>query len=82
MKKPILFIILIITIIISLSVVQVTVSNNLSTTGVELAKIEEKIIAYKKKNALLRQKLLAASSLDTIASKAAEMGFVEEKARP
>lgn len=82
MKKPILFIVLIITIIVSLSIVQVTVSNNLSTTGVELAKIEEKITQYKKENALLQEKLLIASSLDTIASKAAGMGFVEEKARP
>lgn len=81
MKKPILFIILIITIIVSLSIIQVAVSNNLSTTGVELARIEEKIATYKKENVLLRQKLLIASSLDTIASKAAEMGFVEEKTR-
>lgn len=81
MKKPILFIIVIITIIVSLSVVQVAVSNNLSTTGVELAKIEEKIALYKKENALLHEKLLVASSLDTIASKAAALGFVEEKTR-
>lgn len=81
MKKPIIFIIAIICIIVSLSIVQVTVSNNLSTTGVELAKIEEKITFYKKENAVLKEKLLISSSLDSIASKAAELGFVEEKSR-
>lgn len=81
MKKPVLFIILIITIVVSLSIIQVSVSNNLSTTGVELAKIEEKIMIYKKENAVLQEKLLLASSFDTIASKAGEMGFIEEKSR-
>jgi len=81
MKKPILFIIAIISIIVSLSIVQVTVSNNLSTTGVDLAKIEEEISFYKKENTVLKEKLLVSSSLDNIASKAAELGFIEEKTR-
>ncbi|MBP9719146.1 MAG: hypothetical protein KBD46_01650 [Candidatus Levybacteria bacterium] len=81
MKKPILFIIVIITIVVSLSVTQVTVSNNLSTTGIELAKIEEQIMTYKKENAMLKEKLLTASSFTTIASAAAELGFVEVKTR-
>lgn len=67
--------------VISLSIVQVVVSNNLSTTGVELAKIEEQIATYRKQNTVLQEKLLMASSLTIIASKAAEMGFVEEKSR-
>jgi cell division protein FtsL len=79
MKKPILFIALIIAIIVGLSIVQVTVSNSLSTTGIELAKIEDQIDAYKKENAKLSEELLTVSSFDTIASKAAAMGFVEEK---
>lgn len=81
MRKPVLFIVLIIGIVVSLSIVQVSVSNNLSTTGVELAKIEEQIDLYKKENSVLQEKLLIASSFDTIASKAGEMGFVEEKSR-
>lgn len=81
MKKPIFFIVLIICIIVSLSIVQVTVSNNLSTTGVELAKIEERITEYKKENIVLKEKLLTLSSLDNIASKAAEIGFIEGKSR-
>jgi cell division protein FtsL len=79
MKKPILFIALIITIIVGLSIVQVSVSNSLSTTGIELAKFEEQISAYKKENEQLSEQLLTVSSFDNIASKAADMGFVEEK---
>lgn len=81
MKKPILFIILIIGIVISLSIIQVSVSNSLSTTGLELAKIDNQITEYKKKNALLHEKLLTASSFTTIASQAAELGFIEAKSR-
>ena len=79
MKKPVVFITLIIVIIVGLSVVQVTVSNSLSTTGIELADIEEQITAYKKENAKLSEDLLTVASFSTIASKAADMGFVQEK---
>ncbi len=79
MRKPILFICFIIAIVIGLSVMQVSVSNSLSTTGIELASIEEKITKYEKENARLSEALLTASSFDTIASKAAELGFIESK---
>ncbi len=81
MKKPIFFIILIIVIVLTLSIVQVFVSNNLLTTGIELAKIEEKITTYKRQNAILHEKLLLTTSFITIASKAAEMGFVDKQSR-
>lgn len=71
--------ILVICIVVGLSIVQVTVSNSLSTTGIELGKIEEQISSYRNENARLSEKLLTLSSFDTIASKAADMGFIEEK---
>lgn len=79
MKRPLLFIFFLFSIIMLLSVVQVVVSNRLSTTGLELAKMQEEIRLYKNENALLSERLLAASSLTQIASKAAELGFVEAK---
>jgi cell division protein FtsL len=79
MRKQIIFIVIIISIIVGLSIIQVSVSNSLSTTGIELAKIEEQIEAYKKENAQLSEEVLTASSFNTIASKAATMGFVELK---
>lgn len=79
MKKTKLFITSIVLMIIFLSVIQVVVSNSLSTVGVTLVKLQKEISFYKKENAILREKLLTASSLTNIASHAAELGFVEEK---
>lgn len=78
MKKPVLFISLIIVI---LSIVQIIVSNNLSTKGVLLGKLEDEIKAYKKENYLIREKLLLASSFTNIASKAGSLGFVDDKSQ-
>lgn len=67
--------------VIFLSVVQVIVSNRLSTTGTTLAQFEEEIMFYKKENSLLRERLLMASSLTHIASTAGEIGFVKNKSQ-
>lgn len=79
MKKTKPFVISIVLMILFLSIVQVVVSNSLSTTGVTLVKLQNEIIFYKKENTNLREKLLIASSLTNIASHAAELGFIEEK---
>jgi len=55
------------------------VSNSMSTSGTELGKAGDELSALKIENALLKEKLFALSSLALISSKAAEMGFVEEK---
>lgn len=79
MKKPIFLIILAIFVIVILSVVKTVVSGKLSTSGVSLSKIEEEISSYKTQNLILREKLLAVASLNSISSKAALLGFVEKK---
>lgn len=79
MKKPLVFIGFNIAIIIALSLVQVIVSNNISTTGIELGKLQQEIDTLKKKNAVLHEEVLISSSLTTIASHAAEMGFEDSK---
>lgn len=81
MSKPISFIACIAGIIVFLSVAQVVVSNSLSTTGVELAKIKLEYDAYNKQNSIIREQFLLASSYTHIASKASMLGFVEEKSR-
>ncbi|MBI2033137.1 MAG: hypothetical protein HYT10_01585 [Candidatus Levybacteria bacterium] len=81
MKKPVFFITIIFFIIIILSIVQVSISNSLSTTGIQLSKLEKEIAVYKRDNTLLREEVLSDSSLYNIASKASEMGFVEAKSR-
>lgn len=62
-----------------LLITQIVVSNMLSTTGVELDKLQFDIIKYQKENTLLREKVLADTSFRNVASAAAEMGFVDVK---
>lgn len=81
MKKPILFVLFIIGTVFILSIVQVVVSNSLSTKGVSLGKLEDEKGAYKKENTLLKEKLLLASSYTNIASSAGTLGFVRSKAQ-
>ena len=76
MKKSVLFLGLIITIVIVLSVVQVAIANSLSTTGVELSKLQDQLAQYQKENELLEEKYLEASALRTIDQNAQKLGFV------
>lgn len=62
-----------------LSVVRVTIENDISTTGSELLKLQNKTEEYKKSNSLLQEKYLTDSSLTKIASSAAEKGFIASK---
>lgn len=81
MKKPVLFIICNVIIIVVLSVIQVIVANSISTTGIELSKIQKEIAVTKKQNAVLHEQVLFSASLTNIASVAAEMGFEETKSQ-
>ena len=67
--------------IIVLSVVQIVVSNRLSSTGLILSSMQEEIANYKRDNTSLSEKLLEETSLTHIASRAATLGFVETKAQ-
>ncbi|MCL4418624.1 hypothetical protein M1146_00815 [Patescibacteria group bacterium] len=81
MKRPILLIAISIFIILILSIAKTVVSNRFSTTGIALEKTESELNSYKTQNLVLREKLLAMSSLTNIASKAALLGFVENKSQ-
>lgn len=79
MKNPVLFIGLNVLLVVGLSVIQVVAANSISTTGIQLGKVEQQIADLKKQNAILREQVLGLSSLNTIASRASEMGFEEAK---
>lgn len=79
MKKPVLFIILNLVVIIGLSIAQVVAANSISTTGIELGKIQDQITQLEKENEVLKEQVLTLSSLTTIASRASDMGFEEGK---
>ncbi len=81
MKKTGLYIKAISLTLLGLCIVQIVVSNRLSTTGIALSKLEEKIQSYKEENAVLKEKLLITSSFTTIASSASTLGFVNTKSQ-
>ncbi|MBI4096261.1 MAG: hypothetical protein HY425_00915 [Candidatus Levybacteria bacterium] len=78
MKKPYLLILFLIGLTIVLSVVKSVAYNRLSTSGVFVGKLEDKVDYYETQNAILSEKLLTFSSLTYIANKAVELGFVKE----
>ncbi len=81
MKKPSCLLFLVIFTIVSLSVVKVIIANGFSTAGLDLEKMNKELREYKRQNSLLHEELLVRSSFLNVASKAAQLGFVEEKSR-
>lgn len=79
MVKPTFIATVLIITIVVLSLVQIVVSNSLSTSGIQLSKLQNQIQTYKKQNYTLKEKFLAHSSLNRIASEAAELGFEGQK---
>ena len=79
MKKPALLVFLLVTVVILLSIVRTYVSNNIATSGVILGGIEGEINNLQTENAILAQKLYEQSALTNIASKASELGFIDNK---
>ncbi len=68
-------------IIIMLTFIQVVVSNTLSTTGTALGKLEDQIASYQKQNQLLKEQLLAKSSLVNLSQEAEKLGFSPSKSQ-
>jgi cell division protein FtsL len=79
MKRPKLLIGFMLAVIMALSVVRIGIENSISTTGIELVRLQGELDEYKKENYQLEEKYLAESSLTEIASKAATLGFVDAK---
>ena len=79
MKKPIVFIFVLTFSILFLSILQVVVSNRMSTAGVSLAVLEDEIKNYRIQNALLSEKLLTIASYTHIAFTADKEGFISAK---
>ncbi len=79
MKKPTFIIFIIVFLIVTLSLGRVIVSNNLSTTGTTLLRLENQLDSYKIENVMLKEKLLSLTSLSYISSESSQLGFVENK---
>ncbi|MBU2632105.1 hypothetical protein KKG52_00135 [Patescibacteria group bacterium] len=79
MKRSTLIIVFLLLITVGLLISKSMVSNNYSTSGPELAKMDTQVKEYKTENILLKEKLLKLSSLNQISSEAGKIGFVERK---
>ena len=76
MKRTKLTMGMLLLLILVLTGVRVVVANNISTNGIALGEIQNKNSYYERENMVLKEKVLTLSSLNTIASQAAVLGFV------
>lgn len=81
MKRTKFIVTTLVIIILFLSLAQTVISNMLSTAGSRLSEIDRELAFYKTQNDQIRETLLSASSLTTIASEAAILGFVDKKSQ-
>ncbi len=77
MKKQILILTSLISMIFLLLIIKTVISNNISTSGELLGQITDKTKHYKTENAIIGEDLYAMLSLTNIAVKAKDQGFVE-----
>ncbi len=81
MRKKRVILTAIIGVFIVLSLVQVVLSNSLSTTGIVLSRLESEVSLYQRQNSILREAVLSDTSLTKIASKAASLGFSKDSSQ-
>ncbi len=78
MKTKFLLAILIV-IAILLEAVNVYLSNKIASTSIQVAKMREEVRILDERNTSLKTELLSFASFERVASRAAELGFVEGK---
>lgn len=77
MKKLNVFIIVLIIVTGGLELVNIYFANSIAADSVKASKIRNEIAILDEKNLLLRSKIVEVSSFDMIASRAAQLGFIE-----
>jgi len=81
MKKPVVLICFLGTLVIVLLVARITLVNSISTTGIKLVDLQNQISTYKKENELLKVQYLEAASYTSISSKAKKLGYITVKSQ-
>ncbi len=80
MKKPVYILLILFVAIGVLTAVRSVVSSRITTSGLELGKIQDETSLYKTQNVLLKEKIFSLSSLTHVSEAASKVGFVESKA--
>ncbi len=79
MKKPFFILGFLGLLVISLLLVRISLLNSISTTGITLVALQNKIDTYKKQNEILKVQYLQAASYTHIAARAKKLGYVPVK---
>ncbi len=77
-KKLYLPVILLLALTIGLELLNIHLSGILASNSVEVKKLQESISNLNEQNHILNSKVLELTSFETVASKAAGLGFVED----
>jgi cell division protein FtsL len=78
MKKINLVVLLLIVITLVLQGINIYLSNKIAANSINVSKMQENIDALNEKNQILEAKILDSTSLDHIASRAAQLGFASD----
>ena len=76
MKRPTYIIIFMLTLIAGLTLAQIGVANQVSTTGAELATLQNKVVDIQRENSVIQEQILEASSFTNLSEKADKLAFV------
>lgn len=78
MKLVYFLLILFFLVVASLQGAKIFLENQVATESIEVTQLKQEIAQQKEKNHHLKTQLLSYTSLETIASKAAQLGFVDK----
>lgn len=78
MKKINLVVLLLIITTFVLQGINIYLSNKIAANSINVSKMQENIDALNEKNQILEAKILESTSLDHIASRAAQLGFASD----
>lgn len=79
MRKINLFIIFLIFLVVSLESVSIYLSNKMAADSISVKKLEGEFSSLEQKNQNLKSEFLVLTSFEQVASRAAEVGFIDAK---
>lgn len=78
-KTSIAIIFILVLSVVGLELFNIFLSNRVTTDSIEASKLKKEIAEYTQKNNILKSKIYEHASYDSIASRAAEVGFQEAR---
>lgn len=79
MKRTYLILAFLVTSIVILSVIQISLSNILTTGGIQIETMQQQLVLLQKDNASLKEQMYSLASLTHIAEVASKEGFIADQ---